>query len=313
VAPIPHVALVFPGQGTQFTGMGRDVYDAFPAARAVFDLADDVLGFPMSRLCFEGPDDELRDTVNAQPAVVTLSLALLTVVQLSRRPIVAKLTAGHSLGEYSAFFAAGAVTAADVILLARRRGEFMQSAQAKNPGAMSAVIGLDAMSLGDICRETGVFIANYNSPDQTIISGNIFGVEAAGRLAVERGARKVIPLQVSGAFHTSLMSSAAQELAAAIDQAVLTTPRCPIIANTTATPLDSAAALKKELSEQLTHPVRWQESIETMVALGVNTIVELGPGKVLAGLIKRINPTVRAISLSDAATISKYIVEGFPS
>ena len=255
------IALVFPGQGAQFVGMGRDVYDAFPAARTIFEQADGALGFSLLRLCFEGPEDELRQTVNVQPAIVTLSLALLAAMR-SARPIEASFTAGHSLGEYSALSAAGALTAAEAINLARRRGELMQQAGVQNPGAMAAIIGLDEQIVESVCRETGVYIANYNSPGQIVISGSAPKIEAAGRLASEKGARKVVPLQVSGAFHTPLMAPAAKGLAAAIAKVKWTEPGVPVIANTTAEPLRTTASIKKELTEQLTHPVKWQQSVE---------------------------------------------------
>jgi len=310
VNPSLRVALVFPGQGAQYTGMGRDIYDAFPAARAVFDLADKVLGFAISRLCFEGPDDELRQTAVAQPAIVTFSLALLAAIRQSSWPITAEYTAGHSLGEYSALAAAGAVSFAEVIWLARRRGELMQRVVDKNSGAMSAVFGLDRSSLETICQETGVFIANYNSADQTVLSGHPSSVQAASALARERGARRVAPLRVGGAFHTPMMISAARSLATAIGQIKWADPSPPVIANTTGMPIFRISNVKKELARQLTHPVRWQESVETMIAMGINTFVEIGPGQVLTGLIRHSCPTTRALSLSKSATLSKYLTKG---
>ncbi len=309
----PRVALVFPGQGAQFVGMGRDICRTFPVARAIFDLADEVLGFALSHLCFEGPEDELRETVNAQPAILTLSLALLGAIQHSPRPITAELAAGHSLGEYSALAATKALSVADAVSLARRRGELMQQAGKKNPGAMSAVIGLDRLALDDICQETGVFIASFNSPDQTVISGCTPDVKNAERLAKERGARKVTPLQVSGAFHTPFMAQTAEELAAAIDEVTWANPCLPVIGNTTAAPLSSTDAVKNELTRQLTHPIRWQESIETMTAKGVDTFVEIGPGRILSGLIKRINPAARTVCLGDSVAVNKYLAEGLAS
>jgi [acyl-carrier-protein] S-malonyltransferase len=228
----------------------------------------------------------------------------------SVRPIEASFTAGHSLGEYSALSAAGALTAAEAINLARRRGELMQQAGVQSPGAMAAIIGLDEQIVEAVCRETGVYIANYNSPGQIVISGSAPKIEAAGRLASEKGARKVVPLQVSGAFHTPLMAPAAKGLAAAIAKVKWTEPGVPVIANTTAEPLRTTASIKKELTEQLTHPVKWQQSVEAMTGLGVDTFVEIGPGKVLAGLIKRISPGARTISIGDAPSLREFIEKG---
>jgi len=306
------IALVFPGQGAQFVGMGRDVYEAFPAARNIFDQADKALGFALTRLCFEGPEDKLRQTENVQPAIVAFSLAMLGAAQASTRPLTADFAAGHSLGEYSALSAAGAISAADAISLARKRGELMQKAGAANPGAMAAIIGLDEPSIAIICQETGAHVANYNSPGQIVISGTAANVEAAGKLAADKGARKVVPLQVSGAFHTPLMEPAAKGLALEVDRAAWKKPIMPVIANTTAKPLTTPAAIKKELTEQLTHSVRWQQSVEAMAAQGVDTFIEIGPGKVLAGLIKRISPAARTVNIGDSASLQEFIEKGLP-
>jgi len=301
---------VFPGQGAQFVGMGRDIYDTFPAARQVFDRADVALGFALTRLCFQGPAEKLRETVNVQAAIVAVSLALLAAIQHSSRPLAAGFSAGHSLGEYSALAAAGAIPPSEAIVLARRRGELMQEAGALNPGAMSAVIGLDESTLETICRETGVYIANYNSPGQIVISGEAAKIEAAGKQALEKGARKVVPLEVSGAFHTPLMAPAVKGLAAVVGKVKWAEPEFPVIANTTAEPLHSVASIKKELAGQLTHSVRWQQSIEALTALGVDTFVEIGPGKVLAGLIKRTSPAARTVNIGDAISLREYIDRG---
>jgi len=313
VTPIPRIALIFPGQGAQFVGMGRDIYDAFPAARAVFNLADEALGFALSRLSFAGPDDALSQTANAQPAIVTLSLAILAAIQQSARPLIACFTAGHSLGEYSALAASGALSTTNAILLARRRGELMQQASTQFPGAMLAVIGLDEPFLKTICHETGVFIANYNSPNQIVLSGLVPQIEAAGRLAQEQGAHGVVPLRVSGPFHTPLMTQAAADLASAIDDISWTDPLLPVMANTTATPLRNVNDVKQELTVQLTHPLRWQEGIEALAARGIDTFVEIGPGRVLTGLIKRTCPNARTLSIGDAAGVDAYINGGLPA
>jgi [acyl-carrier-protein] S-malonyltransferase len=304
------VALVFPGQGAQYVGMGLDVYSEFPAARAVFDMADHVLGFKLSKLCFEGPEDSLRQTENVQPAIVTLSLALLTTIRQTGGGIQADFSAGHSLGEYCALAAAGAVPDGEAIRLARKRGELMRQAGEENPGAMAAVLGLDQEAVEIICRETGVYIANYNSPSQIVISGDGVGIEAAGKLAVARGARKVVPLQVSGAFHTPYMEPAAEGLALALAGVPWTEPEMAVIANTTAEPLHSISGIRQELTRQLTHPVKWQQSIEALVKLGVSRFIEIGPGKVLSGLIKRIDGAVTTLSIGDAISLREYIEKG---
>lgn len=307
MAPNQRVALIFPGQGAQFVGMGRDIYDAFPVARAVFELADEIAGFALSHLCFEGPYGELCQTINAQLAIVTLSLALLSVIQQSARPIAASFVAGHSLGEYSALVAAGTISTIAAITLVRRRGEIMQELSSRYPGAMSAVIGLEEQALEAVCQETGVFIANYNSPRQFVISGNADKIKVAGRAALEKGALKVLPLQVSGAFHSPLMAQAAQDFAAEVDRADWSNPFLPIIANTTASPLSNANAVRTELLAQITQPVKWQASIETMVNLGTTAFIEVGPGQTLTGLIRRINPAIVAANISSVATMEKYL------
>jgi len=290
--------------------MGRDIYDAFPAARAIFDLADKALGFALTQISFAGPADRLCQTAYAQPAIVTFCLALLAAIRQSIRPLTTHFTAGHSLGEYSALAAAGALSTHDAIQLAHRRGELMQQASNQTPGAMLAVLGLNESSLKTICQETGVFIANYNSPNQIVISGPVPNIEVAGRLARERGASKVVPLQVRGAFHTPLMTLAATKLANALDGVSWTSPSVPVIANTTTIPLDNEGDIKKELVDQLTCPVQWQKGIEAMITFGINTFVEIGPGKVLTGLIRSINPAVRTINLNNAAAVGNYITKG---
>ena len=309
---VSRVALVFPGQGSQAVGMGRDIYDAFPAARQVFDAADRALGFPLTRLCFEGPEDELRQTVNVQPAIVAVSLALLAAAEAAR-PLKAAFAAGHSLGEYSALAAAGAISAVEAIAFARLRGELMQQAGRENPGAMAAVLGLDEPAVEAICREAGAYVANYNSPGQVVISGEAPKVEAAGKLAGERGARKVVPLPVSGAFHTPLMAPAAKGLSAALAKVKWAEPAVPVIANTTARPIPGAAGINKELAGQLTSPVRWQQSVAALASSGADAFVEIGPGRVLTGLIKRISPESKKFNIGDAASLREYIEKGLPS
>ncbi len=299
------VAFVFPGQGSQWVGMGRDLYDNFAAAKAVFDQADATLGFPLSRLCFDGPEDELRQTINAQPALVTTSLACLEAMREASNddlPLPA-FTAGHSLGEYAALAAAGVVGFTTAIYLARERGRLMHHAGQTHPGGMAAIIGLDEALLAEVCHQTGTWIANINCPGQIVISGRQDNLSQAIELAKAKGALRAIPLQVSGAFHTPLMQPAVDGMSEIIDTINFHEPHITIIGNTTAQPLTTPRSIKAELLEQLCHCVRWQQSIEYMIANGVATFIEIGPGKVLSGLIRRINKEVTTINIGDAPAI----------
>lgn len=290
------VAYVFPGQGSQWAGMGRDLSASLPRARAVFDEADSVLGWPLSRLCFEGPEDVLRQTINAQPAILALSIVhLRTSPLLSDRP-QPSFVAGHSLGEYTALVAAGSLSFADALKLARERGRLMQEAGDRAPGGMLAVIGLDEAGVRGLCRETGMEIANINSPGQIAISGPAPALERAAQLAKEKGAQRVVPLPVSGAFHSRLMQPAADGMARAMADLQFRDAGVPIVANTSAQPVTGGDALKAELQQQLCHSVLWQKSVEWMIGQGVAEFVEIGPGQVLTGLIKRISRDVRTTS-----------------
>jgi [acyl-carrier-protein] S-malonyltransferase len=320
-------AFVFPGQGAQAVGMGRDLYEASAAARAIFDQADATLGFALSRLCFEGPDEALTATENAQPALLTVSAALLAALaertgegmkgrggeEMSARspfqPFTLSHTAGHSLGEYSALLAAGAIDLPTALRLVRRRGELMSEAR---EGGMAAIIGIDQAPLEQICREASaedapVVIANYNSPGQLVISGAGAAVERACVLAKARGAKRALPLKVSAAFHSPLMRDAAAGLAAAVAQALIVNAQTPVISNVTAEPLAQPDAIRHELIAQVTSPVRWIASVRRMAADGVDTFVEVGPGSVLTGLIKRIVPEARLINVNDLASAQAYL------
>ena len=300
------VAHVFPGQGSQSVGMGRDLYDNFDAAKAVFEQADEALGFPLSRLCFEGPEDELRQTINAQPALVTVSFACLKAAQDALggdELLPPTFVAGHSLGEYTALAAANVLDFAATVSLARERGRLMYEAGLRNPGGMVAIIGLDEISLVEVCGETDTWIANINCPGQIVISGAKENLTKAIGLAEAKGAHRIIPLQVSGAFHTSLMQTAVDGMAEILATLSFREPVTPIIANTTAQPLASAESIKEELLNQLCNGIQWQRSIEYMVDNGVTTFIEIGPGKVLAGLIKRTNRDVKTLNIGDAQAI----------
>lgn len=307
MSDLAKVAYVFPGQGAQAVGMGRDLYQDFASARAIFEQADEVLRFPLSRLCFEGPEDELRQTINAQPAILTVSYACLEAVREMKSNLTRPtFVAGHSLGEYTALAVAGVIDFATAVYLARERGRLMHEAGTIRPGSMAAVIGLDEALLAEACQQTGVYIVNINCPGQLVISGDREKIVQAMEVVKANGAQRVIPLQVSGAFHTPLMQPAADGLAQTVASLSFGEPLIPIIANTTAQPLTTAEAVKAELLNQLCHCVQWQRSIEYMVGAGVSTFIEIGPGKVLTGLIKRINREVQTINIGDAQSVKNF-------
>ena len=306
MADMMKVAYVFPGQGSQYVGMGRDLYDSFASAKAVFEEADKILGFPLSRLCFEGPEDELRQTINAQPALVTTSLACLQAARevggSDGLPLPA-FVAGHSLGEYTALAVAGVLDFGEAIYLARERGRLMYEAGQLNPGNMAAIIGLDEALLAEVCRQSGTQMANINCPGQIVISGDTESLTQAMDLAKAKGANRALPLQVSGAFHTPLMQPAYDGMSAVIAGISFREPAIPIIGNTTAQPLTTAESIKEELLRQLCNCVQWQRSVEYMVANGVTTFIEIGPGRVLSGLIKRISREVTTQNVGEAGAV----------
>ncbi|MGI2336572.1 MAG: ACP S-malonyltransferase [Dehalogenimonas sp.] len=298
----PKLAFVFPGQGAQTPGMGQDVYDEYDAARAVFKAADERLGFAISKLCFEGPGDKLKETAIAQPAMVTVSLAYLAAARDMDVLPQPDFVAGHSLGEYTALAAAGALEFADAVQLAALRGRLMQLASQDAPGTMAAVMGISESDLCVIAANGGVYIANYNSPGQLVISGARENMATVMETLTVKGAR-VVPLAVSGAFHTPLMAAASEGLSNVVERLDFKDAVIPIIANTSGQPLTAAGDIRAELLKQLTESVYWQKSVEYMIAEGVTTFVEIGPGKVLSGLIRRINRDVRTINIGDAQSI----------
>jgi [acyl-carrier-protein] S-malonyltransferase len=302
--PASTVAWIFPGQGSQKVGSGRDLYEASPAARRAFQRADGALGFSLSELCFHGPENILRQTINAQPAIMAVSLACLEAAReaglLTEGPAFA---AGHSLGEYTALVAVGALDLEDGLRLVRERGRLMQMAGEERPGTMAAILGLDEETAAALCRETGAQVCNLNAPGQVVIGGTLAAVEAALNLARQRGARRAISLNVSGAFHTDLMTRAVKGMARALEGVALRDPRIPVLANGSARPLMSAGQVHDELLFQLDHPVQWQRSVEYMANAGVDTFIELGPGQVLSGLVSRIVPGARCLSIDGMAAI----------
>ncbi|MBI5876508.1 MAG: ACP S-malonyltransferase [Chloroflexi bacterium] len=293
------IALVFPGQGSQFVGMGKDLL-AFDPARAVFEEADRILGFALSRVMFDGPKEELDDTVNTQPALFAMSAAVLACLPAQSPAFVA----GHSLGEYAALYAAGALSLPDGLRLVRERGRLMKAAGASNPGGMAAIIGLDDAAINELCAAAGgVQVANYNSPGQVVISGTREGVAAVMTAAKQRKAKLVTALDVSIAAHSELMRPAVADFTSAVNATPFHAPRIPVVANITAQPLESVEAVRAELVGQLTASVQWTRTIESMAAHGVDTIAEVGAGKVLSGLNKRIARGARLVNFGDLASI----------
>lgn len=286
------LAYIFPGQGSQYVGMGKDLYEKSPVARELFERADALLGLPLSRICFDGPEEELRQTKNTQPAIFLHSMAVTRIIENSG----VGMAAGHSLGEYSALVFAGAMTFEDGLKLVRLRGELMQSASDEERGTMAAVMGLEPRILEELCREAAVagFVhcANFNSPGQIVISGSVEGVRKGMELAKARGAKLVKELVVSGAFHSPLMRSAREGLRQALASTAIRDGRIPVYANVSARPVQNREEIRTLLAEQLTNAVRWEESVSNMIAAGAATFVEVGPGKVLQGLVRRINSSV---------------------
>jgi [acyl-carrier-protein] S-malonyltransferase len=308
------IVLLCPGQGAQKVGMGKDLADRFPAARDVFQRIDDTLGAPLSRLMWEGPEEELTLTHNAQPAILAHSAAVWAVVGDRLAPAL-KAAAGHSLGEYSAYVAAGSLSAENGARLVRRRGELMYQAGTQRPGAMSAVLGLATSEVDAACREASsadavAVPANLNAPDQTVISGDPVAVEKAGEACKSRGAKRVLPLKVSGAFHSPLMKPAVPGLQQALEQVTFAEPRVPIFANATAGPVTTGADARRLLAEQLTAPVRWVECMQAAgAAVPGARFIEMGPGNVLSGLLKRIVPGASSTALGTAAEVEKFLQE----
>lgn len=298
--------------------MGRDVYDASPEARAVFEAADEALGFALTKLCFEGPEDELRLTQNQQPAILTTSIALLRVLE-ARVPVQPGFVAGHSLGEYTALVAVGAIALEDAVPLVHARGRFMQEAVPEGQGAMAAILGGSAEMVGQVCaevaRETGEVVApaNWNSPQQTVIAGQAGAVATAGERAKAHGAKRAVPLPVSAPFHCSLMEPAAEKLEAELARVRFSDPRVPVLTNVEAQPNRDGARIPALLRKQVTAAVRFTESVQRLVALGVDRVAEVGPGHVLTGLVARIDRKIQRLNASgmdEAIELATALAEG---
>ncbi|MDA1257050.1 MAG: ACP S-malonyltransferase [Chloroflexi bacterium] len=298
------VAYLFPGQGSQSVGMGKDLYDGSPAARAVFEEIDETLGRSLTSIMFDGPQEELTKTENAQPAITAVSLAAYKALEEAKGccPDIA-MVAGHSLGEYSSLAVAGALSVADTARLVVERGRLMQHACDERPGGMAALLGVDEIVVEEICRETGTYISNINTDDQIIVSGDHMSLAKAIDLAAARGARKCVPLPVGGAFHSGLMEPARSGLLEVIDSLDWHDPTVPVIANCDARPLTTAAEIKGELGMQIMSCVRWSDSIRHMLKGGVRDFVEVGQGRVLAGMMKRIDSDARISNISDMESV----------
>ena len=310
IASSPTTAFLFPGQGAQVVGMGAGLYHASTLARSVFEEADATLDFPLTKRIFEGPVEELRQTVNAQPAILCVSIACLRAMeeQLGDAMPTPAFVAGHSLGEYTALVAAQALTFADGLRLVRRRGELMQAASDRAPSGMATMLGASLATVQDVCAATGTQVANLNSPGQYVIAGPLAALDEAVGLAQAQGVRRVVRLEVSGAFHTEMMRPAQDELDGTLRDVELHHTAVPVVANTTARPVTTPEEVRHELAQQLCGCVMWQASVEYMVAQGVTRFVEVGPGNVLTGLTRRIAPEVEAVAVEGLDAIAALAI-----
>jgi [acyl-carrier-protein] S-malonyltransferase len=303
------LAFLFPGQGSQYPGMGKDLAAHFPESRAVFDEADATLGFPLSRMCFEGTEQELKLTENTQPAILTISVAAYRA--LAARGVQPDFAAGHSLGEYSALVAAGALEFSTAVKLVRQRGRYMQEAVPAGEGAMAAILGMSPSDVADVCKKAAngevVSPANLNSPEQTVIAGAAAAVKRAVETASQAGAKRAVVLAVSAPFHCAMLAPAQERLEPDLRAAQFGSLKFPVITNVDAEAIILGDEARDSLVRQVTMPVRWLESVREMIELGVNIFVEVGPGKVLTGLMRQIDRSVRVLNVEDAATLQSTI------
>jgi [acyl-carrier-protein] S-malonyltransferase len=296
------IAYIFPGQGAQFVGMGKDLYENSPAAKEVFDKAASLLKIDIKKLCFEGPQDELSTTSNSQPAILTASIAALRAYESSTyaAQYAAKFSLGLSLGEYTALVAAGCVAFEDALALVRKRGEFMEEASRKNPGKMACVLGMDPKAVDELCRGLGCEVANLNCPGQVVVSGKTNNIELLASLARDKGAKRVLMLDVSGPFHSSLMNIARDKLKDYIDKVQFSPPRINFVSNVDAKIQTDPAKIKENLIKQVNSKTLWEESVKLVASNGIGTFLEIGPGQVLKGLSKKIDPKLEVKSFGTA-------------
>ena len=300
-------ALLFAGQGAQVVGMGRDLADKYPSARALFDQANETLGYDLTQICFEGPEDALTQTENAQPGIFLVSWVALELLKEQVPDLVFEATAGLSLGEFTALTAAGAMSFEDGLKVVRQRGQFMQEACDATEGGMAAVIGLDEATTREVCTSADVELANLNCPGQLVISGASAGIEKACELAKEKGAKRALPLTVAGAYHSRLMESASTELESVLREVELNLPMVPVISNVTAKPHATAGEILQRLVEQVTSSVLWETSIRYLVEQGFTRFIELGPGNALTGFMRRIDRDLEVYNISDCESLEKTV------
>lgn len=309
-----NIAVLFPGQGSQFVGMGKKMADAFPSAASIFNEANQILGFSLSELIWNGPEEELRATINAQPAIVATSLACWSV--LNNHGIIPAYVAGHSVGEYAALAASGVFSYSEAIKLVRKRGECMYACGIQRPGTMAAVLGLDFSSVEEVCQNVSsenngssflLEIANLNAPGQIVVSGDKTAVDKSIAIFMERGAKKVVKLSVSGAFHSGLMEEAKTKFDPVLDATKFNDGKILLVSNVTASPLQDGSQIKETMKQQIRKPVRWEELVQYMINKDVSIMLEVGAGQVLSGLVKKINRKIKVYSIQDPQSLSEAL------